>query len=128
MSKVDLDALEALEKAATPTNWQALHSCGDVYGSFIIDHNRNKLLSTSSYGLMRQDASLIAAMRNNIKPMIEELRALRKFAEEAEILLHTNLADLSLERDEEFWKTYISQRSPVVTLMSVLKEMVGEND
>lgn len=81
MSKVDLDALEALEKAATPTNWQALHSCGDVYGSFIIDHNRNKLLSTSSYGLMRQDASLIAAMRNNIKPMIEELWTLRKLAD-----------------------------------------------
>lgn len=92
MSKVDLEALETLEKAATPARWQVLHTVQDIYGSSIMDYNWGELLRMSSYGLMREDASLISAMRNALPAMIAELRAARKVVELAKAWKSSHLS------------------------------------
>jgi hypothetical protein len=85
--KIDLDKLEALEKAATPTGWQVLDmEPTQFYGNIIMDANRGNLMRTTSYGLMREDSRLVAAMRNALPAMIAELRAAREVVEMARLV------------------------------------------
>lgn len=88
MNKVDLDALEALEAKATPGPWRDEIGCyEDSQGAHAIgpycdaekyedeiDESGEWLWEIDAY----KDAALIKFMRNNIKPMIAELRAARE--------------------------------------------------
>lgn len=97
MDKVDLDALEALEAKATegPWTWYSVNDddfevlCGpfeDARDAEFKTISKNCVMDDGSasgeygrsMGSDTPDGQLIAAMRNNIKPMIEELRAARE--------------------------------------------------
>lgn len=86
--KVDLDNLLELEARATPGNW---YSTADDLGFMENDPSETywtvgpRADSTNwtndsnqpGYGLEKRDTDLIAAMRNSIKALCEELRAAR---------------------------------------------------
>lgn len=76
--RVDLDALEALEKAATPGPW-AVDYEEDVGGVMGIDAPNNTQIvktDTGFYPPRKNDADLIVALRNNAAAMITRLREL----------------------------------------------------
>lgn len=76
MSKVDLDALEALEARASPGNWKLSHLEMFAHHTDAYLFQNTKHQESSKVSL--EDKELIEAMRNNIKHMIEELRAARE--------------------------------------------------
>ena len=76
MSKVDLDKLEALEKAATPGPWLF-----DFLGDGLTDQNYKVLFDD----YIRHDGELVHAMRNALPHMIAELKAAREVVRRARI-------------------------------------------
>jgi hypothetical protein len=95
---INIDELLELEAKATPEKW--------IYGEYddgskaphLIITNNKYCLGTDSWVVVNSefeegnlsDPELIVAMRNNIKPLLEELKAARKVVEAARELIRGN--------------------------------------
>lgn len=71
---INIDKLLELEAKATPGPWLF-----DWLGDGLTDRNYKPLFD----GYIGHDGALVHAMRNNIKPLLEELKAARKVVEAA---------------------------------------------
>ncbi len=105
MSAVDLEALEALARAATPGPW---HNDKDILWGGVTTKPRGygatvALITSKPDSQVRADAAFIVAACNAAIPMVEEIRELR--AEVAR--LKEDLA--SLDQTHEQWTTDIHE-------------------
>src|ERR1700728_1779106 len=87
MPGVDLDALEAIEREATPGPWRRAMTGYSVRSDAPLYPNRTDIVCTANYRLDRDeklfaqwvnDADLIPAARNALPALIAELRDLRR--------------------------------------------------
>lgn len=90
MNKVDLDALEALEKAADHSPWETYSRRDqdgfDVrWGVYGLDPYMPGKIDIMYYRKPIQNCELIAAMRNALPAMIAELRAAREVIHTARV-------------------------------------------
>lgn len=86
-----LSQLDAAEKAATEERWIAYQGM-TTWGCFkILNSTGGILLETTSHGRSSYDATLIALMRNSLRPLLSHVAALE--AERDRLLTSLNFAD-----------------------------------
>lgn len=98
MSKVDLDALAALEAKAMPGNWKLSHLEMFAHHTDASLFQNTKHQESSKVSL--EDKKLIEAMRNALPDMIAELRALRKLADALKKAREEHYCNVPVEVDD----------------------------